>query len=49
MLQVKQDAQNSVDAERRTMLFSLNIEQYTCILRQEIILRYVQERVEAHL
>lgn len=36
---------SAVDSERRTMLFSLNIERYTCILRQQLILHFVEERV----
>lgn len=41
--QAKTDS--AVEIERSTMLFSLNIEQYTCILRQKIILDYVTTRV----
>lgn len=37
--------ESAVEAERSTMLFSLNIEQYTCILRQKIILDYVTTKV----
>ena len=36
---------SAVDSERKTMLFSLNIERYTCILRQQLILHFVEERV----
>ena len=44
----REEAESSssvVDNERATMLFMLNIEQYTCVLRDEIILRFVNERV----
>ena len=34
-----------VEDERRGMLFQLNMEQFTCILRQQAIFRYVEERV----
>ena len=34
-----------VEDERRSMLFQLNMEQFTCILRQQAIFRYVEERV----
>ena len=36
---------DAVDAERQHMLFRLNVEQYTCVLRQQAITLYVQERV----
>ena len=36
---------SAVDNERATMLFMLNIEQYTCVLRDEMIIRFVTERV----
>ena len=34
-----------VEDERRGMLFQLNMEQFTCSLRQQAIFRYVEERV----
>lgn len=34
-----------VEDERRGMMFQLNMEQFTCILRQQAIFRYVEERV----
>lgn len=40
-----ESAASVVESERATMLFMLNIEQYTCVLRDEIILRFVEERV----
>ena len=36
---------SAVEDERRGMLFQLNLEQFTCILRQQAIFRYVEERV----
>ena len=44
----REEAESSssvVENERATILFMLNIEQYTCVLRDEIILRFVNERV----
>ena len=34
-----------MDSERKSMLFCVNIERYTCILQQQLILQYVEERV----
>ena len=36
---------SAVEAERSTKLFRLNLEEYTCIMRDEAILRFVNERV----
>ena len=36
---------SAVDSERKSMLFCVNIERYTCILQQQLILQYVEERV----
>ena len=36
---------SAVDAERSLKLFCLNLEQYTCIMRDETIIRFVSERV----
>lgn len=41
----KMTSNTAVESERSQMLFTLNIEQYTCILRQQTILRYVSTRV----
>ena len=41
----KMNSNTAVESERSQMLFTLNIEQYTCILRQQTILRYVSTRV----
>lgn len=39
------EALSAVDSERQSMLFCVNIERYTVILRQQLILRFVEERV----
>ena len=39
------EALSAVDSERKSMLFCVNIERYTCILQQQLILQYVEERV----
>lgn len=39
------EALSAVDSERQSMLFCVNIERYTCILQQQLILQYVEERV----
>lgn len=44
-LQETQQNASAAEVERSVMLFSLNLEQYTCILRQKIILDYVSTRV----
>ena len=41
----KMTSNTAVESERSQMLFTLNIEQYTCILRQQTILHYVSTRV----
>ena len=36
---------SAVEAERSLKLFRLNLEQYTCTMRDETIIRFVNERV----
>ena len=36
---------SAVESERSSLLFTLNMEQYTCVMRNEAILRFVGERV----
>lgn len=36
---------SAVEAERSLKLFCLNLEQYTCYMRDETIVRFVSERV----
>lgn len=48
MKKAKEEAETAVSAvesEHATMLFMLNMEQYTCVIRDEMILRFVNERV----
>lgn len=41
----KEASKGAVEDERQRMLFRLNLEQYTCVLRQQAIMLYVEERV----
>ena len=36
---------SAVESERSSLLFTLKMEQYTCVMRNEAILRFVGERV----
>ncbi|KAK8796418.1 hypothetical protein WA588_000553 [Blastocystis sp. NMH] len=38
---------SAVESERSSLLFTLNMEQYTCVMRNEAILRFVGERFNA--